>query len=40
MIKIKIISFFFLISFLNNVSFAKEPNKLISEIVNEASKIL
>ena len=40
MIKVKIISFFFLISLLNNISFAKEPNKLISEIVDEASKIL
>ena len=40
MIKVKIISFFFLISLLNNIAFAKEPNKLISEIVDEASKIL
>ena len=37
---IKIISFFFLILLLNNISFAKEPSKLISEIVNEASVIL
>ena len=40
MIKIRIISIFFLISLLNNVSLAKEPSKLISEIVNEASIIL
>ena len=40
MIKIKIISFFFLISFLNNISIAKEPSLLINEIVNEASIIL
>ena len=40
MIKIKIISFFFLISFLNSISLAKEPSRLISEIVNEASIIL
>ncbi len=39
MIRIKIISFF-LIFFLNSVSLAKEPSKLISEIVNEASIIL
>ena len=40
MIKIKIISILFLVSLLNNVSLAKEPSKLISEIVNEASLIL
>ena len=40
MIKIKIISFFFFILFLSNISVAKEPSKLISEIVNEASVIL
>ena len=40
MIKIRIISIFFLISLLNNVSLAKEPSKLISEIVNQASVIL
>ena len=40
MIKIKIISIFFLVSLLNNISLAKEPSKLISEIVNEASLIL
>ena len=40
MTKIKIISFFFFILFLSNISFAKEPSKLISEIVNEASIIL
>ena len=40
MTKIKIISFFFFILFLNNISSAKEPSKLISEIVNEASVIL
>ena len=40
MTKIKIISFFFFILLLNNTSFAKEPSKLISEIVNEASVIL
>ena len=39
MIRIKIISFF-LIFFLNSISLAKEPSKLISEIVNEASVIL
>ena len=39
MIIIKIIPFF-LILFLNNTSLAKEPSKLISEIVNEASIIL
>ena len=40
MIKIKIISFLFLVLFLNSISLAKEPSKLISEIVNEASLIL
>ena len=40
MIKIKFISFFLLILFFTNISFAKEPSKLISEIVNEASIIL
>ena len=39
MIIIKIIPFF-LILFLNNISLAKEPSRLISEIVNEASIIL
>ena len=39
MTKIKIIFFFFIL-LLNNISFAKEPSKLISEIVNEASVIL
>ena len=39
MIRINIISFF-LIFFLNSISLAKEPSKLISEIVNEASVIL
>ena len=37
--KLKIISLFFLI-FFNNISSSKEPSKLISEIVNEASVIL
>ncbi len=40
MIKIKILFFFFLISFLTNDLVAKEPSKLITEIVNEASTIL
>ena len=40
MIKIKIFSFFFLVLLLNGISFAKDPSKLISEIVNEASLIL
>ena len=40
MIKIKIISFFFLVLFVNSISFAKDPSKLISEIVNDASLIL
>ena len=39
MAKFKIIFFFFIL-LLNNISFAKEPSKLISEIVNEASVIL
>ena len=39
MAKTKIIFFFFIL-LLNNISFAKEPSKLISEIVNEASVIL
>ena len=39
MIIIKTIPFF-LILFLNNISLAKEPSRLISEIVNEASIIL
>ena len=38
--KIKIISFFFFILFINNISFAKEPSKLIREIVDKASDIL
>ena len=40
MIKIKSIFIFILITFLTNTSFSKEPSKLISEIVNEASVIL
>ena len=40
MTKIKLISLFFFILFLNNISSAKEPSILISEIVNEASVIL
>ena len=40
MIKIKLISLFFFILFLNNISSAKEPSILITEIVNEASVIL
>jgi phospholipid transport system substrate-binding protein len=40
MIKIKFFSFFFLILFLTNNLIAKEPSKLIAEIVNEASIIL
>ena len=40
MARIKIISFFFIILSFSNVSLAKEPSKLISEIVNEASIIL
>ena len=38
--KLKIISLFFLILLFNNISSSKEPSKLISEIVNEASVIL
>ena len=40
MIKIKFFSFLLLFSFLSNLLLAKEPSKLITEIVNEASKIL
>ena len=40
MTKIKLFSLFFFILFLNNISSAKEPSILISEIVNEASVIL
>lgn len=40
MTKIKLISFFFFILFLNNSISAKEPSTLINEIVNEASIIL
>ena len=40
MIKIKLISLFFFILFLNDISSAKEPSILITEIVNEASVIL
>ncbi len=40
MIKAKIFSFLFLIYLLINPSMAKEPSKLITEIVNEASIIL
>ena len=40
MIKIKLISFLFLISLLINPLEAKEPSSLITEIVNEASIIL
>ena len=40
MAKIKIISFFFIILSFSKISLAKEPSKLISEIVNEASIIL
>tara|TARA_B100000989_G_scaffold47183_1_gene30663 strand:+ start:1678 stop:2268 length:591 start_codon:yes stop_codon:yes gene_type:complete len=40
MIKIKLISFLFLISLLINPLEAKEPSALITEIVNEASIIL
>ncbi len=40
MIKVKKISIFLLIFFLYSISLAKEPSKLISEIVNEASVIL
>ena len=38
--KFKIIYLFFFILLLKDVSFAKEPSKLINEIVNEASVIL
>ena len=38
--KIKILSFFFLVLFLNTSLESKEPSKLINEIVNEASIIL
>ena len=38
--KIKILSFFFLVLFLNTSLESKEPSKLIDEIVNEASIIL
>ena len=40
MTKIKILFFFFITFLFNNISLAKEPSKLISEIVNEASIIL
>ena len=40
MVKIKFFFFFLLISLLSNPLFAKEPSKLITEIVNEASIIL
>ncbi len=40
MVKIKFFFFFLLISFLSNPLLAKEPSKLITEIVNEASIIL
>ncbi len=40
MIKIKTFFYFFLIIFFFNSSSAKEPGTLITEIVNEASKIL
>ena len=40
MTKLKIIFFFLLVSLLNSISLAKEPSKLINEIVNEASVIL
>ena len=40
MIKAKIFSFFISYLFLINPSMAKEPSKLITEIVNEASIIL
>ena len=40
MTKVKLNTHFFFILFLNNISFDKEPSKLISEIVNEASVIL
>ncbi len=40
MIKIKTFFYFFLVIFIINSSYAKEPGTLITEIVNEASKIL
>ncbi len=40
MIKVKIISFFFLISIFTSDLYSKEPSKLITEIVDEASIIL
>ena len=40
MIKVKIISFFFLISIFTSNLYSKEPSKLITEIVDEASIIL
>ena len=40
MAKIKLIFIFFSILLISNISLAKEPSKLISEIVNEASVIL
>ena len=40
MVKIKFFFFFLLISFLSNPLLAKEPSKLITEIVNDASIIL
>ena len=40
MVKIKFFFFFLLISLLTNPLLAKEPSKLITEIVNEASIIL
>ena len=40
MVKIKFFFFFLLISLLSNPLLAKEPSKLITEIVNEASIIL
>ena len=40
MTKFNILSFLFLTFFINNPLFAKEPSKLIAEIVNEASIIL
>ena len=40
MVKIKFFFFFLLVSLLSNPLLAKEPSKLITEIVNEASIIL
>ena len=40
MIKVKIISFFFLFSIFTSNLYSKEPSKLITEIVDEASIIL